>query len=185
MPSPPQAIPPIPAPLWRRLAAAMYECALLFAVFFIFAYAFLALTRSTFPLPHPTSDIFSAYVMVVFGAYFGYFWTRSGQTLAMKTWDIRVVNRAGQRLGWPMAIARYLLGWAALIMLAALVTFGLMNFAEGQARAQTALLYPLVLVLLIALAYGLARIDPQRRFVHDRFLGTQVLAVVPPNKKKA
>jgi hypothetical protein len=37
---------------------------------------------------------------------------------------------------------------------------------------------------LIALAYGLARIDPQRRFVHDRILGTQVIAVAPPVKKK-
>jgi uncharacterized RDD family membrane protein YckC len=168
-----------PAPLWRRLAAALYECMLLFGVFFIAGYTYLALTRSTFPLPHPQSDLFSAFIGVVFGGYFGYFWTRSGQTLAMKTWDIRVVDRHGARLGWPLAIARYALGWAALIVLAALITLLLMSGADAQTRAQTALLFPLVLVLLVIAAYAVARFDPQRRFPHDRLLGTQVIAVCP------
>ena len=174
----------MPAPLWRRLAATLYECMLLFAVFFIFSYAFLALSRSTFPLPHPQSDIFSAYILLVFAGYFGYFWTHSGQTLAMKTWDIRLVNRAGQSLSWPLALIRYGLGWAGPILLAALLTFALMQLGAPTARATIALFYPLILALLIALFYGFAALDPQRRFIHDRWLGTQLIATPkkPPQK---
>ena len=36
-----------------------------------------------------------AFLFVVFGIYFTWFWAR-GQTLAMKTWDIAIVDRAGR-----------------------------------------------------------------------------------------
>ena len=36
-----------------------------------------------------------AFLFVVFGIYFAWFWAK-GQTLAMKTWNIRVVDRHGR-----------------------------------------------------------------------------------------
>ncbi len=39
--------------------------------------------------------LLQAFLFVVFGVYFVWFWSK-GQTLAMKTWGIRVVDRLGR-----------------------------------------------------------------------------------------
>lgn len=170
----------LPAPLWRRLASGLYECALLFAIMFFSSLLFFV-TVSGSPniqasaLQHPESDIFSVFILLVFASYFAYFWTRSGQTLAMKTWDIRVVNREGLPLTWPVALTRYLLAWVSPMLLASLLTLGLMFLVPPFLRPQTALLYPLALLLLVALNFGLASIDAEHRFWHDRLLGTRLI----------
>ncbi len=170
------------APLWRCLAAGLYECGLLFAVMFFSSLLFFIAVSGSPSIPanalqHPESDIFSIFILMVFGAYFGYFWTRGGQTLAMKTWDIRVVQLNGKPLKWPLAIGRYLLAWVTPLLLAALLTLGLMSLAPAPLRSRTALLYPMVLVLLVLLIFGLARFDGYRRFWHDKLLGTRLVAV--------
>ena len=53
----------------------------------------------------------------VVGAYFVGFWTRGGQTLAMKTWRIRLEAAAGGPVDTARAVRRYLfalVGAAAL-----------------------------------------------------------------------
>ena len=49
-------------------------------------------------------------MFVVFGIYFTWFWAK-GQTLAQKTWLIRVVDTAGQPITQARALLRYLLSW--------------------------------------------------------------------------
>mgnify|MGYP006182371287 CR=1 FL=1 len=44
------------------------------------------------------------------GIYFTWFWHR-GQTLAMKTWHIRLVKENGERVGLAQAMLRYVLCW--------------------------------------------------------------------------
>ena len=55
-----------------------------------------------------------ALVFVAFGIYFGWFWAK-GQTLAMKTWHIRVVDRHGNALTQGRALWRYVLSWVWLL----------------------------------------------------------------------
>jgi len=45
---------------------------------------------------------------VVLGVYFIGLWTRAGQTLAMKTWHLRVLTNTGAPLSPRRALARYL-----------------------------------------------------------------------------
>ena len=52
-------------------------------------------------------------------AYFGWSWTRSGQTLGMRAWRIRLEHAGGRRLDWAESLVRCLLG-ACLAWLAAL-----------------------------------------------------------------
>ena len=52
-----------------------------------------------------------AWLFIVIGSYFVWFWSRHGQTLAMRTWHIRVVTTDGSTLTIARAIARYLLSW--------------------------------------------------------------------------
>lgn len=57
-----------------------------------------------------------AHVFVVLGLYFGWFWHR-GQTLAMSTWRLRLVNTAtGGPVSVGRALLRYVLSWPSLML---------------------------------------------------------------------
>ncbi|REH38799.1 RDD family protein [Paraperlucidibaca baekdonensis] len=50
---------------------------------------------------------FPASVLITFGFY-GYCWTRSGQTLGMQTWRLELTRRDGHRPRWSDALKRFL-----------------------------------------------------------------------------
>ena len=77
--------------LRRRMACWVYEGMLMFAVVFLAGWLFSALGQMRDPMD-PRRMLLQLFLFVVFGIYFSWFWSR-GQTLAMKTWDIRVVDR--------------------------------------------------------------------------------------------
>ena len=76
----------------RRMACWLYEGMLLFGVVFIAGYLFSALSQTRHALDNRPG--LQAFLFLVLGIYFTWFWHR-GQTLAMKTWHIRVVDRQG------------------------------------------------------------------------------------------
>ena len=95
------------AGLARRLLALSYEGVLLFAVVFFAAYLFIAVSGQT---PNGVwRGVFFVYLLSVSGAYLIYCWVRAGQTLAQKTWGIKVTAADGSLLGWRLAVLRYLL----------------------------------------------------------------------------
>jgi uncharacterized RDD family membrane protein YckC len=99
----------------RRLASALYDLLLIVALTFVATFPFLAFLGDA---THGwRRHLLQAWVLIVIGAYFVWFWTRGGQTLPMKTWHIRLVSRDGGPVGVARAIHRYviaLLGTAAL-----------------------------------------------------------------------
>jgi uncharacterized RDD family membrane protein YckC len=173
------------ARLFPRLAAAVYECVLLFGVYFVSAYLYLAVTRTTFPIAPERAAFFSAYIACVMGAYFVFFWVKGGQTLAMKTWEVRLLNADRSRVSPGRAIARYLLGWGLLVTLAAVITKGLMLAGDPDAAAVIALTYPLVLALLLIACVAYAMLDREHQFAHDRLLGTRLFYAPGKAKKDA
>ncbi len=103
-----------PAPLWRRLGAALYDALLLFGVLFVVALPFTVLAGITWGDPRYPLLQFVLYAVVYL--YFGWFWTHGGQTLGMKTWRVRLVRRDGGRVDWLQVTVRLgvaLLSWAA------------------------------------------------------------------------
>lgn len=64
---------------------------------------------------------FQVYLWAVAGAYFVWCWHRGGQTLAMRTWRLRVVDREGDIPSWSRAAMRFL--WATLGVLGAGIGF--------------------------------------------------------------
>ena len=51
---------------------------------------------------------FLIYLIAVAYVYFGWCWTRSGQTLGMKSWKIMLVAaEAGETIGWKCAAIRF------------------------------------------------------------------------------
>lgn len=89
---------------WRRISAMLYEAILLLALWFIADYAFIALTHNV----HSPFEkiVLQVYLLLVTASYFIWFWMR-GQTLAMKTWRIRVVNTEGTAITFQQALTRF------------------------------------------------------------------------------
>jgi len=55
------------------------------------------------------------WLLIVVGAYFVYCWHKSGQTLAMKTWQVRVARADGSGLPVSLAAGRFLLAVCGLL----------------------------------------------------------------------
>jgi uncharacterized RDD family membrane protein YckC len=99
---------PAPAASLRaRLASLVYEVLLLTAILFVSSYLFLVLARDA--QSGLMRTFFQVYLLAICGIYFVFCWTRTGQTLPMKTWRLRVVAREPGRLSPPRALWRYLL----------------------------------------------------------------------------
>ena len=164
-PSAPSAgsVDPLQAPsLRRRMACWLYEGMLLFGVVFIAGYLFSALTQTRHALDNRHMQQF--FLFVVFGIYFTWFWAK-GQTLAMKTWNIRVVDTAGRPVSQARALWRYVLSW--LWLLPPLAVSGLGSLSGGEL---TLLLTGWVLVWAL-----LSRFHRQRQFLHDALAGTRLV----------
>jgi uncharacterized RDD family membrane protein YckC len=102
-----------PASLRVRLLSLFYEAVLLFAIVFVSSYLFLSLARDAQSgLPR---FVFQVYLLAVCGAYFMFCWVRSGQTLPMKTWRLRLVSPSGNRITVAMAFRRYLVAVPAML----------------------------------------------------------------------
>ena len=50
------------------------------------------------------------------GVYFVWCWKKTGQTLAMKTWQLKLVSKDGQLLPLNLAMARYVLSTLSLVL---------------------------------------------------------------------
>ncbi len=151
-------------PLRRRLLSMTYEAMLLFAVVFVAGYLFDTLTQSRNALTLRNTR--QAWLFVVLGVYFVWFWTHGGQTLAMKTWHVRLIEANGGPVGTRRAVARYLLLWIFVLpTLAFLAMFDIGGWAAVAALAAALLLPPFW-----------ALVDRDRQFVHDRIVGTRLVS---------
>ncbi len=90
-----------------RIATMVYELLLVTAVVFVASFIIAPLVGE---LQAPWQrHLFQGYILSVLFAYFSTFWVRSGQTLAMKTWRIRLVQQNGNLLTFRQAAFRFAL----------------------------------------------------------------------------
>lgn len=153
-----------PSPsLRRRLASMLYESMLLFGVVAGVTYLFSILLEQRHALY--LREQLQYVLFAVVGVYFVWFWTHGGQTLAMKTWKVRLVTRHGLPLTSGRAVGRYLLAWLWILP-------GLALAWVLEAKNGMLILIPAANLLLWALTIYL---DPQRQFLHDRIAGTRIV----------
>ena len=158
---------PLAPGLARRMACWCYDGMLLFAVLFVAGWLFSTLGQMRDAMD-TRRLLLQAFLFVVFGIYFAWFWSH-GQTLAMKTWNIRVVDLRGRRLSQPRALWRYLCSWLWFLPpLAVMPPFKL----SGAGIA--VLLLGWVAVWAVA-----SRLHPQQQFWHDALAGTRLVAAGP------
>jgi uncharacterized RDD family membrane protein YckC len=55
------------------------------------------------------------HVFLAMGGYFVWYWTHGGQTLAMQTWKLRIVDRSGGPPSAGQLYLRYFLSWPSLL----------------------------------------------------------------------
>jgi uncharacterized RDD family membrane protein YckC len=147
----------------RRLACLMYEGVLLFGIVTIASLLYSTLTQQRHALIG--TDGLRAFLFVVIGIYFTWFWAAGRQTLAMKTWRLRLMTRDGRPLTQARALARYVVSW--LWFLPALAVVGLGGWHSGGAVS-------MALVIGVA-AYALvARLTASRQYLHDLVCGTRM-----------
>ncbi|TDN70943.1 RDD family protein [Paraburkholderia sp. BL10I2N1] len=153
-----------PAPtVRRRLATLVYEGVILFGIVFFAGYLFSTLTQQRNGLTH--HNILAAWIGLVVGVYFVWFWTHGGQTLPMKTWRLRLVGVDGAPVSVPRAIARYALAW--LWFLPPLALHPLLGLSVPRTLVASAAWF--------ALWAATGSFGTNRQFLHDRLAGTRII----------
>lgn len=59
--------------------------------------------------------ILMTHVFIVLGAYFIWYWSHGGQTLAMQTWKIQLTTATGTQPSMVQLLVRYALTWPSLV----------------------------------------------------------------------
>ena len=160
---------------WRRFACMMYEGVLLFGVVFLAGYLFDTLTQSrdALNLRHTRQAV----LCVAIGIYFLICWRRKGQTLPMKTWDIRLVDTTGTTPTLGRLMARYLLLWPIPLLGALLVMYA--SRLTGYSSTD------LLIVFTPFLGFIWTWFDPQTQFLHDRLAGTRLINAPKTTRNKS
>ncbi len=158
------------------MAAFIYEGVLLFGVVMMAGFLYSTITQQRHALEGRVGLML--FLFAVLGVYFSWFWSRGGQTVAMKAWHIRLVAADGATVSRWRAWARYLLSWLWFLpATAAVYVAGL----HGRGEVVTALLAGV-------LAYAaLVWLRPDRQFWHDVVCGTRLVDCKPalPTKAKS
>ena len=154
----------------RRMACWLYEGMLMFGVAFIAGYLFGTLSQTRNAMDN--RNFLQAFLFVIFGIYFVWLWAK-GQTLAMKTWGITVVDRWGQPITQARALLRYLLSWLWFLPALAAVSAYKLSGAES---------FVIVVGWILVWAI-LSRFHTQQQFWHDAMAGTRLVSTPRLNQK--
>jgi len=105
-----------PASLIKQLAAMVYDSLLIFAVLFLVSAIAIMFNQGE---AIESSPWFSLYLLLALFTFYAWFWNKSGQTLGMRVWKIRIISEFGGNPGWSACYLRLI---SALI---SILCFGL------------------------------------------------------------
>ena len=101
-----------PASLIKQLAAMVYDSLLIFAVlFFVSAIAIMFNQGKAIE----SSPWFSLYLLLALFTFYAWFWNKSGQTLGMRVWKIRIISESGSNPGWSACYLRLISALLSLL----------------------------------------------------------------------
>lgn len=151
-------------PLRRRIAAFLYEGVLLFGLVMVVGLIYSIAVNQRHGLQGRQGMMVVQFLSL--SVYFMWLWTHGGQTLALKTWQLRLVTATGGALSPLRALIRYLTSW--LWLLPPLVLIWLMGWHNKSAITATVLGW-------MGLYASLTWLLPSRQFLHDLISGTRVI----------
>ncbi len=115
-----------PAPLMRRLGAMLYDSLLIIAIWMIIGAVFVALNQGE----AVQGPFFKSTLFLVTFLFFAGFWSRSGQTLGMLAWRLRVQTEDGRSISLMQSLLRFFT--AAVSFLCLGLGYWWMLFDKGQ-----------------------------------------------------
>jgi uncharacterized RDD family membrane protein YckC len=101
-----------PASLIKQLAAMLYDGMLIFAVLF-FASAIAIIFNQGEAIE--SKPWFSLYLLFTLFTFYAWFWNKSGQTLGMRVWKIRIVSESGGNPGWGVCYLRLIFALLSIL----------------------------------------------------------------------
>jgi uncharacterized RDD family membrane protein YckC len=163
----------LPAPtIKRRIALNLYEMLVLFGVL---AFTFLVphlIIGVLFEVTAP-SAILMAHIYLVLAFYFMWYWTKTGQTLAMQTWRIQLVNVDGAIMKRSQALMRFAIGSLWLIPAALLLFINIKMNPSASMGGSVSIIFFSITLFLWPLSAILDR--KNRQSIPDRWSGTRLV----------
>ncbi len=107
----------VPASLWSRLAALVYDLFPLVALWMLVSALFLLAAHGNVDVAHPPGTYrlgLQTALLTMSATYFVVSWARGGQTIGMRPWRIRVVAVDGTALPYARAVLRFLVALVSL-----------------------------------------------------------------------
>lgn len=148
--------------LHRRMACWLYESLILFSVLIVFGLIFSTVGLI---LSHPLKPThLQSLLFIVLGIYFSYFWSH-GQTVAMKTWKIQILDTQGKKITKLRALLRYTLycAWIAI----PLTTLRLLEFKITETVS--------LMLLWIMIWTLVSRLNQKKQFIYEVLSGTLLI----------
>lgn len=155
---------PTPSRL-RRFVCMVYEGMLLFGLVFLAGFLFDIVTDSRHALK--LRALRQAFLFIVISIYFLSAWLKSGQTLAMKTWHIRLLSATGTRPSAVRLLRRYVLMWVFPLITAMII--------ELAARSSQIPALSLLIVFAPFSNFIYTWLDSNQQFMHDRMCHTRLV----------
>ena len=152
----------------RRLAAMAYEGLVLFGVVMAAGFLYSLLSQQRHALQGRSG--LQAFLFVVLGIYFVWFWSHGGQTVAMKAWQVRLVDPQGRPVSQGRALLRYLASW--LWFLPALTVARMAQWHDAAAVAASG--------LWVAAYAASSYLRPDRQYWHDVLCSTRLVHTAHP-----
>lgn len=101
-----------PASLLKQLAAMLYDSLLILAVLFLATAIALVLNHGEAIKSNP---LFTVYLLFTVFSFYAWFWHKSGQTLGMRAWKIRIVSEFGGNPSWGISYLRLMFALLSLL----------------------------------------------------------------------
>lgn len=101
------------APLWRRLAAMIYDGLVVCAITMAYGFSAIGIKYGLLgaslaegeKAQLPEAAIFG--LLVAIGLFYCFFWQKAGQTVGMRAWRLRAETLSGNNLNWSQASLRF------------------------------------------------------------------------------
>ena len=163
----------LPTPtIKRRIALNLYEMLVLFGVL---AFTFLVphlIIGVLFEVTAP-SAVLMAHLYLVLAFYFMWYWTKTGQTLAMQTWRIQLVSDDGTIMKRSQALMRFSIGSLWLIPAALLLFINIKMNPSASMGGSVSIIFFSITLFLWPLSALLDR--KNRQSIPDRWSGTRLI----------
>jgi uncharacterized RDD family membrane protein YckC len=155
--------------LLRRLGSVVYDGLLVLALWMVLGLGFVLIGNLTGQALIPLQFVVN---LMAAWAFFFWFWTHTGQTLGMQTWNIALRDPSGGPVDRWQATLRYLVALAQWLIVLLAVFLAREHGPAAGIAASAGLVF----------AIGLSQLHPQRLMLHDWLSGTRLIRLPPRSR---